>query len=558
MSDSKEYTAFSIPQREETPAAETMVSTQTGVTTTISFAVPNFAEIEIDSTADRAAPDETAARFFTSVPSAQPIEHKPVDPIRQKFYDMRSLASVRPFSRDDSELFYRQAKFMEDFSDDFEGNAPFNMYYPYYQHMGYENLRTYFTWRTKVRSGEIRQTSLSYIFLYIYELLSGIGVEDPQDGLGKLLALWESLSKENPAIEKYLPKWLKDYNVYYELPFSFPEFIEKHNMQRYYSLTLLFDDNAEDRLELWNSISGYDITNSKFYKEGNEQLMSGCFDAVLSAIRGFCEKRNTRFEDLLIYSVSRRMIWQPFNQALFYSKKRQNDREVHISAFERYYCKNSQWTANLPVYYSSQKDFVGYVIKKTESCLRQVVKYKYKLVADIRAGNKPFRELQRPAAKRAELDKVIEKAVEDFHRDLNRTVVTVDHSNLARIREEALGTQEQLIVPEEDIQSPLVQEVEEDIELKTSEPDIVYEESPWSALKDALTEIELKALVVALDSSKCTKDFADKNGIMLEVLADGINEKAADYIGDNILEVEDDIMIYDDYRDNIVEMIGEA
>jgi hypothetical protein len=49
--------------------------------------------------------------------------------------------------------------------------------------------------------------------------------------------------------------------------------------------------------------------------------------------------------------------------------------------------------------------------------------------------------------------------------------------------------------------------------------------------------------------------FADKNGIMLEVLADSINEKAADYIGDSILETGNSITIYDEYRKKVSELI---
>ncbi|MCL2402300.1 MAG: hypothetical protein FWC90_06620, partial [Oscillospiraceae bacterium] len=66
------------------------------------------------------------------------IVKRALDPIREKFYAMRDLASGNPFARNDASLFYKQAKFMEDFSDDFEGHATFSMYFPYYQHMGYD------------------------------------------------------------------------------------------------------------------------------------------------------------------------------------------------------------------------------------------------------------------------------------------------------------------------------------------------------------------------------------------------------------------------------------
>ena len=55
------------------------------------------------------------------------------------------------------------------------------MYFPDYQSMGYEQLRTY-TWRTNVRKGVIRKTSFSYVFVYLYELLNNVGVADCRDG----------------------------------------------------------------------------------------------------------------------------------------------------------------------------------------------------------------------------------------------------------------------------------------------------------------------------------------------------------------------------------------
>jgi len=605
----------------------------------LSFDVPDFAEVIIDPDIRSKATNENiggaghtpAQTVFTTVSPPQQIMPRVIDPIREKFYEMRRLSHDKPFARNDSELFYRQAVFMEDFTDDFEGNAKFNMYYPYYQNMGYEYLRTYFSWRTKARQGEICPISLSYVFLYIYELLSGIGFADPADGLARLLAIWNVFSDTNPALEKYMPGWLKDYYVFYELGHSFSDFVEAHHLQKYYSLTLLFDEKTENKLWISNALSSYNVANSKFYKDGNEQLFGDCFDKVLYEIHELCRRHDARLQDLFVYTVSRRLPWQPFKQALFGSRVKQTDREIKLSEFECYYCKNGKWTATLPIYYSSQRDFIGYILKKTEACLRRVTDYKFKLAVDIKPGSKSFRELARPAIKRTELDKVIEKTVADFHRSSIRTVVTVDLENLARIREEALGTQEQLIVPEaetlaateadmtssspqasdnnsaastvqvhknvtttstvqvhendttssavqvreNDAMTSAVQICENDTASPTIKPAAKTQPEPeltmsfadgWKALKASLTDIERKALSIALiaqqpgadtspQGSTSVKTFADENGIMLEVLADGINEKAADCIGDSILEVGDEIILYDEYRENIEAMV---
>jgi len=543
------------------------------------YNVAPFAEIEYEPDINRKPAAAQALRFFSGEPGKavsvgpQPIVQKAADPIREKFYEMRRLASDRPFARNDSELFYKQAKFMEDYTDNYDGGAKFFMYFPYYQHMGYEQLRTYFTWRAKVRRGEVLPTATSYAFLYVYELLSGIGADSPADGLNKLMVIWDEFLKYGPALENYMPRWIKDYHIYYELPHSFADFIKTRGMEKYYSLTLLFDSETGNNLELWNSVSGYDVTQSKFYNEGNQQLFGECFDFVLSAIHGFCEKKDKRFDDLFIYKISNRNMWTPFKSALFHPRGGQSDRTVSLPGRERYYCKNDRWTAKLPIYYSNYKDYASYIVKKTESCLREAVKYKYTLKAELKIRGGYYKEL---AAAEAELDRIIEKAVADYFREKNRTVVTVDHANLARIREEALETQEALAVPEGvagavNAESRILNAEMDDV--GKSDGSVATPESSgasnmqvlltelsdpatdgWQALKEALTTMELKALALVLEGSVNLKAFADENGIMLEVLLDSINEKASDYIGDNIMETGDEINVYDEYRESISEI----
>ena len=547
MQDSEKYAAFLIPQRVTQISNEKSSSADTAPAGGAPLEDTRFAEVEIDAGMRRESAGESALRFYSSVTPAQPIEQRASDPLRQKFYEMRKLASSKPFSRNDSDLFYRQAKFMEKYVDDYDGDAKFVMYFPYYQHMSAEQLRTYFSWRAKVRRGIIEPVSVSYAYVYVYELLSGIGVTDPLDGLGKLVTIWDDFLKYGPALENHMPRWFKDYHVYYGLSHSFEEFVKEHDLHRYYSLTLILDTDEEKKLELWNSLSAYDVTKSKFYKGGNEQLLQDCFATVLTRLREFYESREARFENILIYRVSNKTPWYPFRQALFYDWFKQPDHKVIMPGRERYYCQNNRWTASLPIYYSTQKDFIGYIIKKTESCLRKVVKYKHTLTTEVRTGNKVFSELRELDASPSELDDVIENAVTDFHRDINRTIVTVDHANLARIRREAIGTTEKLIVPEEVVNSEFLipnSELSEQIH------------DGWVAFKAALSPVELKALTIALTDSAGVKAFADENGIMLEVLTDSINEKAADYIGDNIIEVDDGIIIYDEYRETIAEMVG--
>ena len=484
-----------------------------------------FAEIEY----------EYPQKSLAAAVSAQRIMKKAADPAREKFYDMRSLASYNSFMRDEAALFYKQAKFMEDFDDDFQGYAEFFQYHPSYQRMGYEQLRSYFTWRAKVRKGEIKKCDLSYVFMYIYELLSGIGVNSPLEGLDKLMALWLVFNDE-AVFDKYLPVWLKDYHIYYELPHSFADFVSRYNLQKFYPEMFLFELDDENTLELWNSLSNYDVTKSKFYIEGNQEQLHKCFSDVIKAVKIL------NIDNLLFYT-SKGMAWQPFRRALFYNWMQQPDRTVELPGKEIYYCKDNRWTADIPIFYSGRKDFFGYIIKKMESCLRQAAKYKYKITANPN-------NLYNISPKLKDLDKLIEKAVAGYIASQRRTVVNVDQINLARIREEAIGTQDKLIVEEAGVLPVLMPEPAKPVNSN---------ELPagWESLKESLSVTEREALLLLLkDGMEAVKIFADEKAIMPEILVDSINEKAADHIGDNIIEFEDDLIIYEEYKAKVTEMVG--
>ena len=76
------------------------------------------------------------------------------------------------YGRSEAEIFYRQGKFMEKFEDDFDEPGEFLRYFPTYQAMTDRQLRSYFSWRSRLRRGILEPTSLSFVFVYLYALSS--------------------------------------------------------------------------------------------------------------------------------------------------------------------------------------------------------------------------------------------------------------------------------------------------------------------------------------------------------------------------------------------------
>ena len=502
-----------------------------------------FAEIEIES-------EEPAV-------SGQKIAYNGLDPVREKFYDMRSLAPNNPDAWQDVKLFYRQGRFMENFTDDCEQITPLTMYSPSYQRLGYDQLRTYFTWRTKVWQGQFPDISLAYVYLHMYELLSGIGVNDPEDGLYKLVNLWKAYQERLPTLDDYAPAWLKDYHVYYELPHSFTEFIQRYDLRQHYVNITMFDINPNTILDDWLAVGSYDISKSKFYKE-NQELMRIAFHAGVSAMDALCRNIGRTLEDLFYYKSSP-ISWYPFEDAMFYSPtfwEPEVNKEIYISPYEVYICYQNRWTAHKKTPYKHKDDLVGYFVKIMEHHLREIVGFKGSFFVSVNKLTAAGAILESIGTSLLELSQLLCNKAKEAQYEQTRVVVNVDKLNLVRIREEAEVTQDKLIVEEADVflsATHLEVNTEQALKTPSSEELAVPDNkdidmlSPWATFKMALTTAELEALQIAITNPENVKSFAMENGIMPEILADGINEKAMDSIGDNILEFGDEMAIYSEY-----------
>lgn len=495
---------------------------------------------------------------------------------RDLFGQMREIARVHHSTFDHSRffdkrvqhnnavIFYKQGIFMKDFSDNYSGNKELSQYFPCYQMMGYEQLRTYFTWRTEVRKGNVTDISLSYAFLYIYELLGNIGVSDPLDGLNRLMSFWKAFSTYNKSIDKYVLRWLKDYHIYYELPHSFKEFVDKNNLIGYYPNIV---DKGDD-FDLLCAISKYDIRKSTFFTDDKEMLIKNCFHFVINKLRQTFVDCGIRFDESIFQPTKKMTEWKPFKDALFYQWMKQADRQIVLSENEIYMCSNNKWAFNKVITSENSRQLIGYIMKQMEASLRKVTNYKFKLSANVDGvTHEAISKLKKAGIS---LEIIVSDAVIQFYKEATKTVVTVDQASLSRIRQEAMVTQESLIVPEQENQFIPVIPVQKQLNLtytamqdKSAIQDKQSIKSPetpstpvtdaWESLKNVLTEIEIKALSVVLRGEMELKKYANECGIMLEVLVDGINEKAMDFISDNLLD--EDFVLYTDYKEQVKELI---
>ena len=90
-------------------------------------------------------------------------------------------------------------RFMADFEDDKPYYGAFELYFPTYQRLNEDQLRGYFTWRTGVRNGAFDDSSTTYCFIYIYEILHNVGVDSPEQGAEILNRIWSMTKKPSTS-----------------------------------------------------------------------------------------------------------------------------------------------------------------------------------------------------------------------------------------------------------------------------------------------------------------------------------------------------------------------
>ena len=186
--------------------------------------------------------------------------------------------------------------------------VPFMSYWPTYDSMNKAQQAWYFYWRSQIHQGNYLDTDLSYIFVLIYELLSGIGWQDPQEGYQKLMQLWAAYRKKFPSLDSYLTRWTFDFTQQYNLEYRLSDVDENPRLAPSVMADILISRRVEDvplklNFSLIDALSDYSLVKSKFYKDGNQDLMHEAIPRVI-ALADAASRKNKQKGILDIYGPS--------------------------------------------------------------------------------------------------------------------------------------------------------------------------------------------------------------------------------------------------------------
>ena len=366
----------------------------------------------------------------------------------------------------EAELFYRQGLLMADFEDDCPYNGTFKSYFPTYNAMSDRQLRGYFTWRAQVRRGNIEETSTSFAFLYLYELICGIGVDNPRDGYDKIEAFWDAYRAFEPGIDRFARVWLQDYAVFHELdpkllrdsktvafdnalielrraaqdlvpapaPSDLPPARRKTSEP---TLPLPPDEAHEERLmAAIDALSTYNLNNSRLDRSHHRDLRHVACAVYVRMARYYDTHRKTGIVASL-FGEETAMPYTMFASAVFFAPERHEDCEYRLDPIHIYRCQNGFWEC-MRIHGSRQKSSkLGEMMRACDQRLR--------LALD---PGHPLKEEKVPKY----LAKIIDDEITAWlswdaaHQPVK---IDIDLSQLGHIRSAAAQTREALLIDEE-------------------------------------------------------------------------------------------------------------
>ena len=366
----------------------------------------------------------------------------------------------------EAELFYRQGLLMADFEDDCPYNGTFKSYFPTYNAMSDRQLRGYFTWRAQVRRGTVEETSTSFAFLYLYELICGIGVDDPLDGFSKIKAFWDAYRSFEPGIDRFARVWLQDYAVFHGLdpkllrdsktvmfdnalielrraardlaPAPMPSDLTlKRRKTSEPTLPLPPDEAREERLmAAINALSTYNLNNSRLDRSHHRDLCHVACAVYVRMARYYDTHRKAGIVASL-FGEETAMPYTMFASAVFFAPERHEDCEYHLDPIHIYRCQNGFWEC-MRIHGSRQKSSkLGEMMRACDQRLRLALDPAH-----------PLKEEKVPKY----LAKIIDDEIvawlswDAAHQPVK---IDIDLSQLGHIRSAAAQTREALLIDEE-------------------------------------------------------------------------------------------------------------
>lgn len=518
----------------------------------------------------------------------------------------------------DGYYFYKQGKFMEDYEEPYDFHGRFTRYFPTYHVMNNDQLQGYFDFRRRFRNGEIDAysvsgssiTSLSFVYVYLYEILCNIGISDPEEGFRKLLYIDEVFGDKDPSMHEYIQDWLKDYVVYYNLPESLIDGIYDKSFDDSLSTILTYEnyirdvkgdkisspseniinddksskdsafelseDDIHKIFEAIDALSSYSLKGSLFYKK-NPKDMEEITVRAYRNVSLFYQEHNKPMLLEKCFGAKGVYPYHMFRKAIFYDHIHYEDYEYVFSDARIYRCRDGHWSLETFYKADSKSSDLGAICKEIDRICRRKFSFGHPLQQKL---NLPL------------IIQAISDAADTYIKEKEEAAkpkIHIDFGKLSGIRKDAAYTRDQLITEEEMSDEDEFMKFEDEV-LASNITESVPNKSVAlsdSKLQIGVDDIDIREvisndnisndktvsndqpsgnlpisehqmnIVNLLLAGKNVIEYAASNHLMLAVEIDAINETLYDEIGDTVIEFDGDTPeLVEDYIDDIKQILG--
>ena len=436
--------------------------------------------------------------------------------------------------------FYRQGKFMEDYEDDFPWNGEFRRYFPTYHDLNIPQLRGYFTWRTRLRKGEHLPIATSLAYIYLYELLNGIGTSSVEESLWRMQEFETEFLETgicDPHIQHNLHRWMTELAIIHQLPKKkVLQYIEPYDIKRSTDLEILRDPANRTDDEIFMALRHFKDRKIESSPVIRTDAVAG--KHLFAEVWRLASTQHLHDgKDLFTtcFGSQTEFSWYPLANAVYLEQRDLTEITYELNSCLRYRYHNNSWTEETYKELYFKKDWIKELVHVTDLMLRRYLKKApYLREKPEETWAIPYVEAVIEADRQAKIEAA-------------RPKVNIDLTHLVQIRADAVVTRDSLLT-EEDLTEAEEEPVTEEIPV----PETVIEE------KDNLSLDPIhRQIVVALFDGQPVQELMTANRLMPSIVTDTINEAFFDEIGDNILECEGDrLSLVEDYIEDVRAIIG--
>ncbi|MBQ7585644.1 MAG: hypothetical protein IJU40_05285, partial [Desulfovibrionaceae bacterium] len=285
--------------------------------------------------------------------------------------------------------------------------------------------------------------------------------------------------------------------------------------------------NQEEIFDLICQMTSYKLTESTFFKEEPQAVKT----LVCQIFTRLWKDHQAKNDGTALFGQYFYNPYMPFKGAIFYERVKPKLGIRVLTNGDTYEYRPDGW--KIIKWYPLKTDRrLDVLLKVCESRLRKALKFK--------------RSLKEPEIQE-DLSKVVNEELTKFlaeKRQLKVQPIEIDRSKLKGIREEALDTQQKLIVEEEVEEAPKINKIAEEPRLKNEACEKENLDTPILLAKE-------------LAFLKLTLQAPQKAGFAEELLADAINEKLFPYFEDTVLILEDEhFILISDYTSKLKELLA--